>query len=99
MYNLYGQFGGGLYNGGMYGNSMYRGGYGGLYGSGMYGGGIYNRGLGGPMGGPYGAQDPNGPPSPPGFWMSVLRVVSIRVALTVCSFVFEDLTTNCVICN
>ncbi|PQM41602.1 peroxisomal membrane protein 13 [Prunus yedoensis var. nudiflora] len=79
---------GGLYGGGMYGNnSMYRGGYGGgMYGSsGMYGGGMYNSGLGGQMGGygmgmggPYGDQDPNdpygGPPSPPGFWISVLRV-------------------------
>lgn len=81
---------GGTYGGGMYGNSMYRGGYGGggLYGSsGMYGGGMYNSGFGGPMGGygmgaagPYGDQDPNNPygapPSPPGFWISVLRVVS-----------------------
>ncbi|KAJ1424497.1 putative peroxisomal membrane protein 13 [Sesbania bispinosa] len=78
--------GGGMYGGGMYGNSMYRGGYGGgLYGSGMYGGGMYNSGFGGPMGGygmgaggPYGDQDPNnpygGPPSPPGFWISFLRV-------------------------
>ncbi|KAM4105891.1 hypothetical protein ACB094_04G026800 [Castanea mollissima] len=80
---------GGLYGGGgMYGNSMYRGGGygGGLYGSsGMYGGGMYNSGLGGPMGGygmgmngPYGGQDPNdpygAPPSPPGFWISALRV-------------------------
>ena len=42
--------------------------------------------LGGPIGGygmgggPYGDQDPNdpfgAPPSPPGFWISVLRVVS-----------------------
>ncbi|KAM1329144.1 hypothetical protein ACFX1X_013420 [Malus domestica] len=74
----------------MYGNnSMYRGGYGsgGLYGSsGMYGGGMYNSSLGAPvggygmgMGGPYGGQDPNDqygpPPSPPGFWISVLRVM------------------------
>ncbi|OIW15919.1 hypothetical protein TanjilG_04454 [Lupinus angustifolius] len=83
-----GGLGGGLYGGGgMYGNSMYRGGYGGgLYGSsGMYGGGMYNSGLGGPMGGygmgggPYGEQDPNNPygapPSPPGFWISALRVM------------------------
>lgn len=90
MYGSYGggMYGGGLYGGGMYGNSMYRGGYGGLYGSsGMYGGGMYNSGYGGPMGGygmgmvgSYGgAQDPNdpygAPPSPPGFWISVLRVV------------------------
>lgn len=77
---------GGMYGGGMYGNSMYRGGYGGLYGSsGMYGGGMYNGGFGGQfggygMGGPYGGQDPNdpygAPPSPPGFWISVLHVVS-----------------------
>lgn len=72
----------------MYGNSLYRGaGYGGLYGSpgGMYGGGMYNSSFGGPMGGygmggPFGAQDPNdpygAPPSPPGFWISILRVVS-----------------------
>lgn len=81
---------GGSYGGGLYGNNMYRGGYGGgLYGgSGMYGG-MYNSGFGGSMGGygmggygmsgPYGAQDPNdpyGPPSsPPGFWMSFLRVM------------------------
>ncbi|TKY67480.1 Peroxisomal membrane protein 13 [Spatholobus suberectus] len=72
--------------GGLYGNSMYRGGYGGLYGSsGMYGGGMYNGGFGGPMGGyglgggPYGAEDPNNPygapPSPPGVWISFLRVM------------------------
>ncbi|THG21411.1 hypothetical protein TEA_008507 [Camellia sinensis var. sinensis] len=80
---------GGSYGGGLYGNNMYRGGYGGgLYGgSGMYGGGMYNGGFGGPMGGygmgmggPNGNQDPNNPfgapPSPPGFWISFLRVVS-----------------------
>ncbi|XP_027354036.1 peroxisomal membrane protein 13-like isoform X2 [Abrus precatorius] len=85
---MYGSYGGvgGSYGGGMYGNSLYRGGYGGLYGSsGMYGGGMYNGGFGGPMGGygmggdPYGAQDPNNPygapPSPPGFWISFLRVM------------------------
>ncbi|KAF3451012.1 hypothetical protein FNV43_RR07101 [Rhamnella rubrinervis] len=81
---------GGMYGGGTYGNSMYRGGYGGgLYGSsGMYGGGgMYNSGFGGAMGGgygmglggPYGAEDPNNPygppPSPPGFWISALRVM------------------------
>ncbi|XP_004486871.1 peroxisomal membrane protein 13 isoform X2 [Cicer arietinum] len=86
-----GGLGGGMYGGGMYGSSMYnRGGYGGgLYGSsGMYGGGMYNSGLGGPMGGGYGMggvgpyggdQDPNNPygapPSPPGFWISVMRVM------------------------
>ncbi|XP_041998738.1 peroxisomal membrane protein 13-like isoform X2 [Salvia splendens] len=76
------------YGGGMYRNSMYRGGYSGLYGGGsMYGGGMYGGGLGGPMGGygmgmggPYGEQDPNnpyGPPSqPPGFWISLMRVMS-----------------------
>ncbi|XP_011011867.1 PREDICTED: peroxisomal membrane protein 13-like [Populus euphratica] len=77
---------GSSYGGGLYGNNMYRGGYSGLYGSGMYGGGMYNSGFGGPlggygmgMGGPYGAQDPNNPfgapPSPPGFWISFLRVL------------------------
>lgn len=86
MYSSYGGFGGSSYGGGLYGNnSMYGGG---LYGgSGMYGGGMSNSGFGGPMGGygmgmggPYGNQDPNSPfgppPSPPGFWMSFLRVVS-----------------------
>ncbi|WRX07543.1 hypothetical protein QQP08_000030 [Theobroma cacao] len=87
---MYGSYGGlGSYGGGLYGNGMYRGGYGGLYGnSGMYGGGMYGGGLGGfggPMGGygvgmgPYGEQDPNNPygapSSPPGFWISFLRVV------------------------
>lgn len=77
---------GGSFGGGLYGNNMYRGGYGGLCGnSGMYGGGMYGGGFGGLMGGygmgmgPYGDQDPNnpygGPPSPPGFWMSFLRVM------------------------
>ena len=83
----------------MYGSSMYRGGYGGLYGSsGMYGGGMYNGGFGGPMGGygmggggPYGAEDPNNPygvpSSPPGFWISFMRVVSyIILCLTWFSF-------------
>ncbi|XP_043719805.1 peroxisomal membrane protein 13-like isoform X7 [Telopea speciosissima] len=69
-----------------YGSSY--GGYGsGTYGgSGMYGGGMHNGGYGGPMGGygvgmggPYGGQDPNNPfgapPSPPGFWISFLRVM------------------------
>lgn len=86
MYGSYGSVGG-MYGGGMYGNNMYRGGYGGLYGSsGMYGGGMYNSGFGGSMGGygmgiggPYGGEDPNNPygapPSPPGFWISALRVV------------------------
>ncbi|XP_039005668.1 peroxisomal membrane protein 13-like isoform X2 [Hibiscus syriacus] len=88
---MYGSSYGGLGSsgGGLYGNNMYRGGYGGLYGnSGMPGGGMNGSGLGGfggPMGGygmgmgPYGEQDPNNPfgapPSPPGFWMSFLRVM------------------------
>lgn len=81
---------GGSYGSGLYGNNMYRGGYGGLYGGGggMYGGGMYGGGYGGAMGGyggmgmggPYGDQDPNSPfnspPSPPGFWISLMRVVS-----------------------
>ncbi|KAK9287922.1 hypothetical protein L1049_016367 [Liquidambar formosana] len=86
----YGSYGGlgGVSSGGMYGNPMYRGGgYGGLYGSpGMYGGGMYNGGFGGQMGGygmgmggPYGVPDPNNPDgapsSPPGFWISFLRVM------------------------
>jgi len=89
MYSSYGGFGGGSYGGGLYGNnSMNGGGYGGMYGgSGMYGGGMNYSGFGGQMGGygmgmggPYGNQDPNNPfgapPSPPGFWVSFLRVVS-----------------------
>ncbi|KAL2239626.1 peroxisomal membrane protein 13 [Sesamum indicum] len=84
----YGSYGGmgGTYGGGLYGNNMYRGGYGGLYGGGMYGGGMYGGGFGGPMGGygmgmggPFGDQDPNNPfgapPSPPGFWISLMRVM------------------------
>ncbi|XAR60860.1 hypothetical protein NMG60_11034388 [Bertholletia excelsa] len=86
MYGSYGRLGG-SFGGGLYGSSMYQGGYGGLYGgSGLYGGGMYNGGLGGPMGGygmgmggPYGNQDPNNPfgapSSPPGFWISFLRVM------------------------
>lgn len=82
MYDAYGGHGG-MYGGGMYGNNMYRGGYGGFHGSGMYGGGIHNGGFGGPMGsygmGPYGAPDPHNPygapSSPPGFWISLLRMV------------------------
>ncbi|KAG5242174.1 peroxisomal membrane protein [Salix suchowensis] len=70
---------GSSYGGGLYGNNMHRGGYGGLHGSGMYGGGMYNGGFGMGMGGPYGAQDTNNPfgapPSPPGFWISFLRVL------------------------
>ncbi|XP_010547186.1 PREDICTED: peroxisomal membrane protein 13 isoform X2 [Tarenaya hassleriana] len=87
---MYGSsYGGGYgssYGSGMYGSGMYRGGYGGLYGgSSMYGGGMYGGGFGGSMGGygmgmgPYGGQDPNNPfgepPSPPGFWISFLRVM------------------------
>ncbi|XP_047976601.1 peroxisomal membrane protein 13-like [Salvia hispanica] len=83
--------GGGMYGNSMYrggysglygGSSMYGGG---MYGGGMYGGGL-GGGLGGPMGGygmgmggPYGEQDPNNPygqPSqPPGFWISLMRVM------------------------
>jgi peroxin-13 len=79
---------------------MYRGGYGGAYGSsGMYSGGMYNSGLGGSMGGygmgmgggPYGVQDPNNPygdpPSPPGFWISALRVVR-HIILFLVSFFY-----------
>lgn len=82
--------GGGLYGNGMY-RGGYGGLYGnsGIYGGGMYGGGLgggLGGGFGSPMGGgygmgmgPYGEQDPNNPfgapPSPPGFWISFLRVV------------------------
>lgn len=84
---MYGGGAGGMYGNSMYRGGY----GGGLYGSsGMYGGGgMYNSGLGGPMGGmggygmgvgPYGGeQDPNNPygapPSPPGFWISVMRVM------------------------
>ncbi|XP_022145867.1 peroxisomal membrane protein 13 [Momordica charantia] len=88
-YGTGGMYGGGMYGNSMYRGGGYGGLYGssGMYGnSGMYGGGMYNSGFGGPMngygmgmGGPYGGQDPNdpyGPPSsPPGFWMSFLRVM------------------------
>lgn len=83
--------GGGMYGNSMY-RGGYGGGYGGygggLNGSSMYGSGMYNGGFGGAMGGygmgmggPYGVQDPNdpyggGPTTPPGFWISFLRVVS-----------------------
>ncbi|KAM5554340.1 peroxisomal membrane protein 13-like [Rosa sericea] len=86
-----GLYGGGMYGNSMYtgGYGGVYGGSSGMYGagsSGMYGGGMYNSGMGGPMGGygmgmggPYGGQDPNdpygGPPSPPGFWVSALRVM------------------------
>lgn len=94
-----GLYGGGMYSnnnnmyrggyGGLYGSS-------GMYGGGMYnGGGFGGGGFGGPMGGyglggdPYGAQDPNNPygapPSPPGFWISFLHVVSY-VILCLTSF-------------
>ncbi|KAL0460401.1 UNVERIFIED_CONTAM: Peroxisomal membrane protein 13 [Sesamum latifolium] len=83
MYGSYGGMGG-TYGGGLYGNNMYRGGYGGLYGGGMYGGecmvvvlgfdGRLWNGHGGPFGEdpttPFGA-----PPSPPGFWISLMRVM------------------------
>ncbi|KAK2966602.1 hypothetical protein RJ640_025287, partial [Escallonia rubra] len=83
-----GSYGGGLYGSSMYNRGGYGGGlYGG--GGGMYGGGMYNQSFGGPMGGygmgtgmgggPYGDQDPNNPfgapPSPPGFWISFMRVM------------------------
>ncbi|NP_001388328.1 Peroxisomal membrane protein 13 isoform 2 [Zea mays] len=71
MYSSYGGgYGGGMYGGGMYGGGM----YGGMGGYGGYGMG----GMGGMGMGPYGNQDPNsmGPPaSPPGFWVSFLRVM------------------------
>lgn len=100
MYGSYGGLGGGMYGGGMNGNGMYRGGYGGLYGSGMYGGGMYNGGFRGPMGGygmglggPYGVQDPNnpsgGPSSPPGFWISLLRVVWLFIQFYELSYFFS----------
>ncbi|CAF1936261.1 unnamed protein product [Brassica napus] len=79
-------YGGGMYGGGgLYGSSgMYGGGGGGMYNS-SFGGG-YGMGLGTGMGmgmgmgmTPYGGQDPNDPfnqpPSPPGFWISFLRVM------------------------
>lgn len=80
MYNR-GGYGGG---GGLYGSSSMYGG-GGMYNS-SFGGtmGGYGMGMGTGMGmgmgmGPYGGQDPNDPfnepPSPPGFWISFLRVV------------------------
>lgn len=82
-----GTYGGGMYGNTMY-RGGYGGLYGS---SGMYGGGMYNSGFGssmggGPMGGygmgmggPHGVEDPNNPygapSSPPGFWISILRVV------------------------
>lgn len=97
-YGTGGMYGGGMYGNSMYRGGGYGGLYGssGMYGnSGMYGGGMYNSGFGGPMngygmgmGGPYGGQDPNdpyGPPSsPPGFWMSFLRVVSNLLTTNLC---------------
>ncbi|CAI0432068.1 unnamed protein product [Linum tenue] len=74
MNNSYGIRGG--YGSSLYGNNMYRGGYGGLYsGGGMYGG--YGNQMGGGYGmNPYGQQqNPDDVPSPPGFWISFLRVV------------------------
>ncbi|KAL8254819.1 hypothetical protein R6Q59_033040 [Mikania micrantha] len=80
----YGSYGGmGSYNSGLYGN-MYRGGYGGMYGGGMYNNSSYGMGMGmgmgmGGPGGLYGDGDPNNPfgaPSqPPGFWISLMRVM------------------------
>ncbi|RZR96808.1 hypothetical protein BHM03_00025872, partial [Ensete ventricosum] len=82
---------GGLYSGGFYGNSMYTGNVGIYGGSGMYGGSMYNGGYGGSlggygmgMGGPFGNQnpdDPYSPPSPPGFWISLIRVLFDRSGL------------------
>ncbi|PWA50166.1 hypothetical protein CTI12_AA473940 [Artemisia annua] len=76
--NMYGGGGGygGLYGsgGGMYGGvGMYNNGYGGTMGG-------YGMGMGGGPGGPYGDQDPNNPfgaapSSPPGFWISLMRVM------------------------
>ncbi|CAD5322379.1 unnamed protein product [Arabidopsis thaliana] len=64
-----GMYGGGAMGG--YGGTM--GGYGMGMGTGM------GMGMGMGMGGPYGSQDPNDPfnqpPSPPGFWISFLRVM------------------------
>ncbi|KAL7589400.1 hypothetical protein Lser_V15G39263 [Lactuca serriola] len=76
-----GLYGGGssMYGGGMYGSS-YGGGMGGMgMGMGMGGMGMgMGMGMGGP-GGPYDDQDPNNPfgaPSqPPGFWISLMRVM------------------------
>uniref|UniRef100_A0A0D3AF49 Peroxin-13 n=2 Tax=Brassica oleracea TaxID=3712 RepID=A0A0D3AF49_BRAOL len=77
------RYGGGMYGGGsMYSRGVYGGGGGGggLYrSSGMYGG--YGMGMG--MS-PYGGQDPNDPnnqpPTPPGFWISFLRVLQGAVS-------------------
>lgn len=68
---------GGLYGSGMYGGGgMYNSGFGGTMGGG-YGMGMgMGTGMGMGMGGPYGPQDPNNPPpTPPGFWISFLRVM------------------------
>lgn len=73
--NMYGGGYGGLYGsgGGMYGG-------GGMYSNNFGGGpmGGYGMGMGG-AGGPYGDQDPNNPfgapSSPPGFWVSFMRVM------------------------
>ncbi|KAF8091505.1 hypothetical protein N665_0444s0019 [Sinapis alba] len=72
----YGVGGGGLYgSSGMYGGGgMYNRSFGGGYGMGM------GTGMGMGMGmSPYGGRDPNDPsnqpPSPPGFWISFLRVM------------------------
>lgn len=73
-------YGGGLYGSGALGGGMYGSGLGGSmgsYGMGMGGMGMGMGGMGGMgMGGPLGPQDPNNPPpSPPGFWISFLRVM------------------------
>lgn len=74
---------GGMYGGGMYNSSYGMGGMG-SYGMGGMGMGGMGMGMGMGMGGPYGDDDPNNPfgaPSqPPGFWISLMRVVS-RITL------------------
>lgn len=83
-----GMYGSSMYGNSMY-RGGYGGlnGSSGLYGGGMYGGGFggpmggygMGTGMGMGMGGPYGGQDPNNPygepSSPPGFWISFLRVM------------------------
>ncbi|XP_058097701.1 peroxisomal membrane protein 13 [Magnolia sinica] len=77
--NMYrGQYGNSYGGSGLYGGGMYNSGFGGPMGG--YGMGMgTGMGMGMGMGGPYGDQDPNNPfgppPSPPGFWISFLRVM------------------------
>lgn len=97
---LGGMYGGGMYGnsmyrggygggGGLYGSSGMYGGYNSGLGGSMGGGYGMGMGMGMGMGGPYGAEDPNNPygppPSPPGFWISMLRVVR-HVAFTIYIF-------------